>query len=710
MVEQDEQLKGLSLHERLAYFYCAYVHEEEVETEVDGDAVRRWEKIMASRRKSRERVCILLNQMENTSAVNVRALDKSYRAKRELQLISEGTLRTAASSAISPSSGRGGALSQVEIARANNELLQECGALTVFTDRLQRSIHAFRGLNFQHLDLDQVDALINDLQQDMVLVYLLILFNAHKKNAVFDRQLMVIGIMGPSYSLVSILDCLSQLNVLPGFPIKRLLLLFHEWFSAVMGDFGDLTALKRLRRERSDIDPSILKDDAEGVLHCKTFKPYYDTVQLDSQDPYYLQKKKFAKKREAIHNKYLHKANYELKSQLSSEADLATRPLDALDDEWEERVETLYKLFLPCMRDYTTFLGNLVTLSCGSALNARDKKTFYSRRPSSGEQYGMTDFSAPNGGDNGNDNQFWKWILREKAIVLDVSNLIILLLYKHFRASHACKAEYFMQFFLEANVLATLTKFMNKDIATYLQVSRQDVDETKTGFFALEKELDKRSIRFEEDMNEYSIQSTRTITSILRILQKLTKRKPNIIKNALCRGSTIVWLKRVVALQIPLPRLYALKLVKSQAKYLGHQWVKKYTCFSLLTEVYLYVRPELDDGWLHYEDEDLNKPPSQDSVERIIFGEMQAYHHKHYFDSPFGGGKSLPAGVSAICEDRKELSSDLFIADGGRLTKMYDGLKLDPINFCKQYEKWLDAENLTHDTDADAAPLPISFQ
>ena len=100
-----------------------------------------------------------------------------------------------------------------------------------------------------------------------------------------------------------------------------------------------------------------------------------------------------------------------------------------------------------------------------------------------------------------------------------------------------------MQFFLEANVLATLTKFMNKDIGTYLQVSRQELDESKTGFVAPEKELDKHTIRFEEDMNEYAIQSTRTITSILRILQKLTKRKPNIIKNALCRGQTIVWLK-----------------------------------------------------------------------------------------------------------------------------------------------------------------------
>ena len=130
----------------------------------------------------------------------------------------------------------------------------------------------------------------------------------------------------------------------------------------------------------------------------------------------------------------------------------------------------------------------------------------------------------------------------------------------------------------------------------------------------------------------------------------------------------------------------------------------------MLTEVYLHVRPELDDDWLHYEDEDLNKPPSQDSVERIIFGEMQAYHHKHYFDSPFGGIKPLSGGVSLICEDRKELGSDSFIPDGGRLVKMYSGIKLDPVNFCKQYESWLDAEKVTRDLKADAALLPISFQ
>lgn len=136
--------------------------------------------------------------------------------------------------------------------------------------------------------------------------------------------------------------------------------------------------------------------------------------------------------------------------------------------------------------------------------------------------------------------------------------------------------------------------------------------------------------------------------------------------------------------------------------------MRKYTCVGLLTDVYLYVRPELDDDWLRYEDEDLNKPPSQDSVERLIFGEMQAYHHKYYWDS-IASKKPLPNGVSMVCEARKEMESNVFDVDGGRLAKFYNELKLDSVNFCQQYEKWLDQEKLTLDAGAKSAALPIAF-
>lgn len=538
---QAAALTALSLQEKLAFFYCFYVREEVVDSETDADAVRRWEKISVSRRKSRERVCWLLNQIENASASHVRHLDTTYRAKRELVLLAEGTIGMQTMRA-PPSSAAAQSLTQLEVSRVANEMLHECGALSVFTQQLLAALDAFRTVNL--MDFDQVDVLIQNLRQAMVLLYLLLVFNVNKQNAVFDRQLFTLGTSAPTYALVTILDSLCQLNVIPGFPIKRLLLLASEWLQAILGSVDSLRAIKRLRLARNTTDPSVIEDEAAGLQPCKSFKSYYDRVQLDPQDQYYLEKQKFAQLREKLHEKYRHRMHCELPSRASSDQELGTASLDALDDEWEDRCEIIYQLFMPRMRDLTAFFGNLVTLSCGSALNARDKKTFYSRRPSSTDSYGMSDFSPHPMMESNNDNQFWKWILREKSIVLDVSNLLILLIFKHFRASHFCKGEYFIQFFLEANLLVTFTKFMNKDLVTYLQVSRQDADDnTKTGFFALEYELDKQNIRMEDEVIDFGVQGTRTITTILRILQKLTKRKPNIIKNALCRSSSIVWLK-----------------------------------------------------------------------------------------------------------------------------------------------------------------------
>jgi hypothetical protein len=537
------ELRALSLQEKLAYFYCSYVREEPVDHEVDTEAVRVWEKITISRRKSRERVATLLHRIENVASARVDHLDNTYKAKRELLLLAEGTIGGGASS--SSSSGRrptATVLPQIETARINNELLQECGALTVFADHFLHSIHAFRSLNYQHLDNEQLETMIRNFQQDMVLMYLLIVFNTNRQKTVFDRQLYVIATSDPSYALVAIIDCLVQLNVLPGFPIKRLLMLFSEWFSAILGDAATLEKLKVLRKTRHpETDPQWMAAEAKGLRLCKSFKEYTDKVVIDPQDPFYIQKKKFAKTRAQIHAKYLHRPHHEMKSRISSDEELASASLDVLDDEWESRCEAVYRLYISRMHDLASFLSNLVVLSSGSALNARDKKTFYARRQSAAEQmaYGVNDLN--DGQETHGEGSYWKWILREKLIVLDVSTLLILLIFKHFRCSHACKGEYTMHFFLDG-LLGTLTKFMNKDLATYLQVSRQD-DDAKTGFYALENELRKHSVRSDDKQNEFSTQSTRMITSILRILQKMTKRKPNVIKNALVRTSSIVWLK-----------------------------------------------------------------------------------------------------------------------------------------------------------------------
>nr|CCA27130.1 conserved hypothetical protein [Albugo laibachii Nc14] len=683
-----KNLLRLSLHEKVSFFYCAYVSEQSLDREVDREAIKRWDKIRVSSRKCRERIAYLLCQVQNVSASEVRHLDATYRAKRELVLLAEGTIGVAESNTLSHSPAS--SILKFDTAKRYNEYMQECGAVEVYVALLLQSIHDLEQINVQHMDQDKYHSLTTSLQTNLVLVYLLIVFNRDRKSVTFDRQMHALGVRGPTFALTAVMECLEKFHSVPSFPTKRLLMLFNEWFSLVLGDHKTIEKLKRRRRR--------FNCSINGTSIMKSFGKYRDTAPLEPQDPYFMPKEKLGETRERIHQQYAYQPHYLLPPCTASLEELATCSLDKLDQERDERVEAMYQICLPRLHAFGPILANLIAICCGSALNAREKKTFLTRQQSSdfGEAYG----------DANNDPQYWKWLLREKAILLDVSCLFLLLMHKHFRASHAYKGEYLMQFLLEANMLSTLTKFMNKDLTAYLQVIRQEKDDMSTGFCLLEREFGKKSIKFDDDMAEYAIPPTRTITSILRLVQKLTKRKPNIIKNMLCRGASIVWLKRVIALSIPLPRLYALKLVKSQAKYLGHQWLRKYTCLNLLTEIYLYVRPELEDDWLRYEDEDLNKAPLQDNVERLLFGEVQAYHYKYYWDTGLSKSATNPQ-LSLAAETRMELEKAALQVDGDPITSFYEALKLDTVSFCQQYEKWLDKEGIL--ADRNDAPLPVAF-
>ncbi|CCI44704.1 unnamed protein product [Albugo candida] len=679
-----KNLLRLSLHEKVSFFYCAYISEQSLDKEVDREAIKRWDKIRASSRKSRERIAYLFCQVQNVSASDVRHLDATYRAKRELVLLSEGTIGGIESNTHSYTTVK--PFAQFDTAKRYNEYMQECGAVEVYVALLLQSIYDLEQINLQHTDQDKYQSMTMSLQTNLVLVYLLIVFNRDRQLGTFDRQMYALGVRGPTFALTAIMECLEKFHSVPSFPTKRLLMLFFEWFSLILGDHKTLEKLKRRRRR--------FNHTTNGAIVVKSFGNYRDTATVDPQDPYLMPKKKLGKVREQIHQQYAYQPHYLLPPCTASLEELATCSMDKLDQERDDRIEAIYQICLPRLHAFGPILANLIGICCGSALNAREKRTFFTRQQSSefGEVYG----------DANGDAQYWKWLLREKAILLDISCLLLLLMHKHFRASHAYKAEYLMQFLLEANMLATLTKFMNKDLATYLQVIRQEKDDRNTGFGLLERECMKKSIKFDDDMAEYAIPPTRTITSILRLLQKLTKRKPNIIKNMLCRSASI----RVVALSIPLPRLYALKLVKSQAKYLGHQWLRKYTCLNLLTEIYLYVRPELEDDWLRYEDEDLNKAPLQENIERLLFGEVQAYHHKYYWDT--GLSKSTHTQqLSLAAETRIQLEKAALLVDGDPITSFYEALRLDTVSFSQQYEKWLDKEGIL--AEKNDVALPVAF-
>jgi hypothetical protein len=124
----------------------------------------------------------------------------------------------------------------------------------------------------------------------------------------------------------------------------------------------------------------------------------------------------------------------------------------------------------------------------------------------------------------------------------------------------------------------------------------------------------------------------------------------------------------------------------------------------------------LDDDWLQYEEDDPSKPPAnQDAYERLLFGEIQSYHHRHYWDaiSRTKKEKNVPSSSPSsnsmlVMEARKELDDPKLELDGGPICRFYNDLKLDSVHFCQQYEKWLDQEGITSSPNLNET-LPLSF-
>jgi hypothetical protein len=136
--------------------------------------------------------------------------------------------------------------------------------------------------------------------------------------------------------------------------------------------------------------------------------------------------------------------------------------------------------------------------------------------------------------------------------------------------------------------------------------------------------------------------------------------------------------------------------------------MRKFACFNLLTEVYLYVRPELEDDWLRCEDEDTNSSTSvKSSQETLLLGEIQAYHNLCYWENQrFLKKSGNVIECSLAVQAMLDLQQDHLDVEGGSCRKFFSELKLES-SICQQYETWLDGQGLV--ATAVQLPLPITF-
>ncbi|KAF0714263.1 Aste57867_3978 [Aphanomyces stellatus] len=666
-----DDLQALSLAERISFFYCSSVQD------FAGVSTKPAEYLI-----SPDDVPYFLELLESPD--------------RDQWLQAEAVLIPYAQGKCTPDGTQSRLLVHLDMARAHNEVLTHAGALPIFTAHLIRVMQGLRSINFQYVDIDIVERALSQLNRAITLLYLVVTLTP--MSGAFQRALLDIGLFPPRQFLTDLFDCLQHHHNVPGFPVKRLVLLLYVWLSSVVGDLNDLAALKDARRRHHNL-PS---DDATRLV-AKSLKKPIPMPLGDPTDALYPVRFKAQAARDAIYTKYIHKPHYEL-APIALSDDLRSD-----DQDWVVRVEQLYKqVLLPKYKEYTALLSTIVAMASGSVM---DKRNFFSKRSFSLNE-------EPSSGQLSTEEQlYWTWMNREKAIVLDVTALVVLLLLKQTRASHLYKGELLAQGLVDAAILPAVTvlyapvfsfvtqhgqKFLNRDTATYVQL--RQTDESASLRVDMPVPM-KRSVPAEDDV-EYALAPTRIVTTLLRVVQRLTKRKPSLIRPWLCRAQSLVWLKRVLNLREPKSRLYALKLVKSQGRYLGHQWMRKFTCVHLLTEIYMYVRPELEDDWLRSDEDESN--PLAKSNETWLNGEVQSFHHKYYWSTLKSTTPAASSAVSVAVQGMLDLAQDALDLDGGSCRKLAADLKLDAA-LCAQYEKWLDAQGLVGSSDKASLPLPISF-
>ncbi|KAJ3109212.1 Factor arrest protein 11 [Physocladia obscura] len=116
-----------------------------------------------------------------------------------------------------------------------------------------------------------------------------------------------------------------------------------------------------------------------------------------------------------------------------------------------------------------------------------------------------------------------------------------------------------------------------------------------------------------------------TTINLLRILQKLTKRKTQRVM-ALVQWKASAVLKRIIKVpSIPL-QIYALKLLKSQIPYMGKKW--RSSNMKVITSIYLHLRPNLCEEFLSGDsDTDSDEAMAQEQNLRSL---IACYHHRVY--------------------------------------------------------------------------------
>jgi hypothetical protein len=186
-------------------------------------------------------------------------------------------------------------------------------------------------------------------------------------------------------------------------------------------------------------------------------------------------------------------------------------------------------------------------------------------------------------------------LMGHKLVVSRAVSQIILSLLKLFRTSHVLRGHCFAQHLVDAQAILAGLTWLNVDLSVLVagdSTSSQYASPTMSYFGS-------RTHRSNAFAPATQRNAHMACLNVLRVLQTLTKHFPERISGGLVKYNSAILLKKVLRLQrrgCDAAAFYALKLFKSQARYLGVHWRKGN--MAVVNGVSRNVRIDLGDRWL----------------------------------------------------------------------------------------------------------------
>ena len=275
-------------------------------------------------------------------------------------------------------------------------------------------------------------------------------------------------------------------------------------------------------------------------------------------------------------------------------------------------------------------------------------------------------------------------IQRHKEVIVKGVSAILLLLLKHFKLNHIYQFEFMNQHLVFANCIPLVLKFFNQNVGQYVAAKNTLTELEFARYVTMEQdELSPESLEPVCSDQGYCGRNLFACINLLRILQKLTKWKHSRIMMMVVFKSAPI-LKRAHKVRHPLVRLYALKLLKAQTKYLGRNWRKNN--MSIISSIYQTVRHHLHDDWAY--GNDLVARPWDFQTEEIALRDCVDRFNSRYY-----GG--MMQEVSDIDEEFAPVDNNVLSVLG-----LQSGVELTEEEM-DHWEEWVDREVFRHPTNWD---------